>query len=235
MDTQSAAPSLARSLGTVPRLSAEDEGRLARLARSGDLAARAELIRCNVPLAIKLASGAFRSYRAKHGEDLVSGAVVGLIQGVDHFDPDRGNRVSTAVRQWVLRGIGLTIKQEAHTIRVPVHLFGDRSHRLAPMADAALACRPVGYAGIPADEDPISHAVTTEEEEVDFEDRAVLVRESVARLEPRLAQVVSLRFGLDGRPPLTFKAIGEAVGLSHTMVHTLHKRAMVELRHMIAG
>ena len=66
----------------------------------------------------------------------------------------------------------------------------------------------------------------------------VCTRESVARLREALAacltdqerQVVSLRYGLDGRPPRRQRQVAEATGISRSYVSRIEKRALEKLR-----
>ncbi len=53
------------------------------------------------------------------------------------------------------------------------------------------------------------------------------VRELVAQLPSGLRRVVVWRYGLDGRPPRTFAAIGRVLGVSRQRVHQLHQAALV--------
>ena len=71
-----------------------EEQRLARAWRDkGDRAARDRLILCHKPLVCKIAS----KYRIPglSSEDLINEGFIGLIEAVDKFNPDRGNRLST--------------------------------------------------------------------------------------------------------------------------------------------
>jgi RNA polymerase sigma factor (sigma-70 family) len=53
----------------------------------------------------------------------------------------------------------------------------------------------------------------------------------VRRLPLRLQLVVVARYGLDGRPPIIYRQIGAALGLSGERARQLHTEALVWLRH----
>jgi RNA polymerase sigma factor (sigma-70 family) len=53
----------------------------------------------------------------------------------------------------------------------------------------------------------------------------------VRRLPRRLQQVVAARYGLDGSPPVIYRQIGAALGLSGERARQLHTEALVWLRH----
>lgn len=53
----------------------------------------------------------------------------------------------------------------------------------------------------------------------------------VARLPRPLDYVIITRYGLDGRPPQTFAAIGQALGVTRQRAHQLHTEAIFWLAH----
>jgi RNA polymerase sigma factor (sigma-70 family) len=55
--------------------------------------------------------------------------------------------------------------------------------------------------------------------------------ELVGRLPDRLHQVIVARYGLEGQPPRTLKAIGAEVGLTGERVRQLQQEALAWLRH----
>jgi RNA polymerase primary sigma factor len=104
----------------APRLTAAEEVRLARSARSGDAKAREQLIEANVPLVVGIA----RRYRCEgmEFEDLVQEGILGLIAAVDRFDPDRGCRFGTYATHWIRQAIGRAVLYQGHLIRLPDHV-----------------------------------------------------------------------------------------------------------------
>jgi RNA polymerase primary sigma factor len=55
-------------------------------------------------------------------EDLVSFGTVGLLQGLDKFDPEKGRKLSTYVTWWIRQAIGRGIAEESRVIDLPVHI-----------------------------------------------------------------------------------------------------------------
>ena len=53
---------------------------------------------------------------------------------------------------------------------------------------------------------------------------------ALAHLPPRLRELLVLRFGLDGRPPLTLEEVGAEIGVTRERVRQLEARALRELR-----
>jgi RNA polymerase primary sigma factor len=56
----------------------------------------------------------------------------------------------------------------------------------------------------------------------------------LAMLEPREADIIRLRFGLDGRDPLTLEQVGEQIGITRERVRQLQEEALRDLRKKMA-
>ena len=80
-------------------LSAEEERELGRRYRAGDQAAGQALVASNLRFAIKVA----RSYRSPglRMSDLIQEASLGLMKGVERFDPERGIRLISFAVWWI--------------------------------------------------------------------------------------------------------------------------------------
>ena len=64
------------------------------------------------------------------------------------------------------------------------------------------------------------------EEDVDLR----LLRQAVAELPAREKQIVTMRFGLDGKPEQTQKEVAQLMGISQSYISRLEKRIMEKLR-----
>ena len=60
--------------------------------------------------------------------------------------------------------------------------------------------------------------------------QAVELRDALARLEPRLREVLERRFGLSGSNPQTLEHIGKELGITRERVRQLETRALKQLR-----
>lgn len=97
----------------------------------------------------------------------------------------------------------------------------------------------------PVGEDPERSLRVTDllaDERTPTPDAALSLRDdidAVARflhaLEPRQAQILRMRYGLDHRPPLTLKQIGERIGLTRERVRQLELQALKTLHRLIEG
>ncbi|MFR7485201.1 MAG: sigma-70 family RNA polymerase sigma factor [Acutalibacter sp.] len=57
-----------------------------------------------------------------------------------------------------------------------------------------------------------------------------LLRQALERLEPREKQIITLRFGLDGRQERTQKEVADQLGISQSYISRLEKRIIHRLR-----
>lgn len=103
-----------------PLLTAEDEIRLGRLCRQGDLQSKNRMIVSNLRLVVKIARGYHN--RGMPFLDLVEEGNLGLIRAVEKFDPERGFRFSTYATWWIRQAIERGIMNHGHTVGLPIHI-----------------------------------------------------------------------------------------------------------------
>ena len=77
----------------------------------------------------------------------------------------------------------------------------------------------------PPDTQALSQAQTRRQEA----ERAML-RRAVDRLSPREKKIMTMRFGLDGRPERTQKEVADQLGISQSYISRLEKRIIHRLR-----
>jgi RNA polymerase primary sigma factor len=85
--------------------------------------ARATLVRHNMRLVVSIAKRYLPS--AGHAftlEDLISLGCVGLLRGIDRFDPAKSHKLSTYATWWIRQAISRGIAEEGRVIDLPVHL-----------------------------------------------------------------------------------------------------------------
>ncbi|MDQ3815291.1 MAG: sigma-70 family RNA polymerase sigma factor [Armatimonadota bacterium] len=117
----------AHHMSHIPLLSADEEKRLARLARSGtpeeQVAARQKLVESNWRLVVHIA----RRYTGRSTLpllDIVQEGIIGLMRAVERFDPCREQRLSTYATWWIRQSINRAIADQARSMRLPGHLYG---------------------------------------------------------------------------------------------------------------
>ncbi len=105
-------------------LTPEREHALAVLKESDDpeqaAKAREMLIRKNLRLVINIA----KKYtgRGLSIHDLIQEGNMGLMKGIQRFDPDRGFKLSTFATWWIRQAVTRALADQARVIRVPVHM-----------------------------------------------------------------------------------------------------------------
>lgn len=100
-----------------------EEAELITRAQRGDRPAQERLINANLRLIYRIA----RRYRCRSysHEDLVQEGIVGLMQAIDRWDPERGCRLSTYAVHWIRQAIARAVEQNDRLIHVPLQATVD--------------------------------------------------------------------------------------------------------------
>jgi len=106
-----------------PLLSPEEERALAERIRRGDAEARTRMIESNLRLVVKVAKRYL--FRGLPFSDLIEEGNIGLIKAVERFSPAKKNRFSTYAVWWIRQSIERALANQAHLIRLPVHVSSD--------------------------------------------------------------------------------------------------------------
>ena len=119
-ETKSALTLYMRDAVEVPLLTIAEENALAARIKRGDMAAREHMIRANLRLVVKIA----RDYDGFGLPllDLINEGNIGLMKGVERFDPAKGGKLSTYSSWWIKQSIKRALANQSKTIRLPVHL-----------------------------------------------------------------------------------------------------------------
>jgi RNA polymerase primary sigma factor len=110
-----------REIGQVKLLTPAEEVTLARRIKRGDKAARDQMITANLRLVVKMA----RDYQGMGLPllDLINEGNIGLIKGVQRFDPRKGAKLSSYAAWWIKQAIRRALSNTSKTIRLPVHVM----------------------------------------------------------------------------------------------------------------
>src|SRR5207302_4587148 len=191
--------------------------------RAGDAAARCALIERFAQLATRIARGMNVPVGAVAGpDDLESAALIGLIDAVDRFDPDRGVpfagyatlRIRGAVLDEVRRvdDLGRADRRRQREAQAQ----GVEGSRIATVSLDDLIER--GYGG-EEQQDEVA-------ERYEAEDLRMRVRSAMACLPPRQREVLERYYG----DSLTLREAGLRMGISEARACQLHGRAIQNLR-----
>ena len=107
-------------INKYPKLTGEENKKLAILAQNGDLEAREKLINCNLRLVVYVAFKYKDIIKHLQIMDIIQEGVVGLFEAIEKYDPERGAFSSCAVI-WIKRNIRLAISNSDREIRIPTH------------------------------------------------------------------------------------------------------------------
>ena len=119
-----------REIGQVELLTPEQEILLAKRIQKGDEAAREHMIKANLRLVVKIA----RDYEGMGLPllDLINEGNIGLMKGVERFNPAKGAKLSTYAALWIKQAVRRALGNQSKTIRLPVHVVDKMAHiRLA--------------------------------------------------------------------------------------------------------
>jgi len=115
-----------REIGRVKLLTPAEEIRLARLVRRGNKRAREQMITANLRLVVKIA----HDYEGLGLPllDLINEGNIGLMKGVERFNPRKGAKLSTYSSWWIRQSILRALANQSKTIRLPVHVVDKVAH-----------------------------------------------------------------------------------------------------------
>ncbi len=114
---------------TVEHLGEGEELRLLRRLASGDQEARRQLIEAHLGMVSALARRYARRWDVPL-EDLLQEGALALVQAVDHYDPDRGMKLSTYATWWVKQAIKRAAMAQNRPVRIPERLW-ERAEELS--------------------------------------------------------------------------------------------------------
>ena len=196
-----------------PPLKGAEEQRALEGLENGDEEQKQRLIAHNLRLVVYIARRFENT--GVNLEDLISIGTIGLIKAIGTYRRDKNIRLATYASRCIENEILMHIRKISNqkteiSLEEPINMDGEGNELL--LSDI-----------LGTDDDVVSRAL---EEDVDL----CCLRQALARLPQREKEIVTMRFGLEGRQELTQKEVAQQMGISQSYISRLEKRIMVRLR-----
>ena len=200
--------------GSFPRpLKAEEERMYLERMAQGDLEARNILIEHNLRLVVYIA----RRFENTgiNIEDLISIGTIGLIKAINTYQPAKNIKLATYASRCIENEILMHLRKTANlksevSFDEPLNTDWDGNELLLSDilgTESDLVMKPI-------------------EADVDRQ----LLSDALEKLEDREREIITLRFGLDGRPERTQKEVADRLGISQSYISRLEKRIIQRLK-----
>ena len=196
-----------------PPLRGEEEKRAIEALSRGEETAKQTLVEHNLRLVVYIARR-FDGDRTNL-EDLISIGTIGLMKAIGTYRADRNIKLATYASRCIENEILMHLRKIANqkaevSSDEPINLDGEGNELL--LSDI------LGTA-----EDDIQRPLEADAE-------VMVLRQALTELPQREQEIVSMRFGLDGRKELTQKEVAQKMGISQSYISRLEKRILGKLR-----
>ena len=198
----------------LPPLTQQEERECVSRMKDGSLEAKHTLVERNM----RLVAHIVKKYQNvdEETEELISIGTIGLIKAVDSYNDAKGSRLATYAARCIDNELLMHLRSKRKTSR-EVSLYEpvgtDKEGNQIRLLD------------ICESEDP------DVVEEMDLKWRVSPLREMLPRLlHGRELEIITLRYGLDGKNPLTQREIAGSIGISRSYVSRIEKKALAQLR-----
>ena len=193
----------------------EEENALERL-RDGDESAKALLIERN----LRLVAHIVKKYYTPNtdNDDLISVGTIGLIKGINSFKPDKNVKLATYCARCIENEILMYFrgnKKQNSEISFDDPIDTDNEGNLLTLMD------------IIAVEDTIIDDIDTKNKLLK------LVKELKRMPQSREKEILILRYGLNGKRPLTQREVAKKLNISRSYVSRIEKRILEELKGLL--
>lgn len=191
-------------------LSTEEEKMYLQKLKDGDEEARNILIERN----LRLVAHVCKKYASTKVEqdDLISIGTIGLIKGINSFEPTKNVKLSTYVSRCIDNEILMhlrTTKKISAEVSLEDPIGKDKDDNTVTLQDV------------------LENSEKNIEDEVDLKIKIKKLYEKMKKvLKDREKLIIELRFGLDGNKPRTQNQIAEMMGISRSYVSRIETKAI---------
>ena len=184
---------------------------------AGDLEARNLLVEHNLRLVAHIVK---KYYQNDDTDDLISIGSIGLIKGINTYRPDKGVRLASYASRCIENEILMYFRSRRKSA-------GDLS--LSEALDTDGEGSGLNLMDVVSSDEDLA-------DQIGGKELCESLRVCVERcLDEREGRIIRLRYGLDGRKPLTQLETAGRLGISRSYVSRLEKRALEKLRAAIEG
>ncbi|MFR0823394.1 MAG: RNA polymerase sporulation sigma factor SigK [Clostridia bacterium] len=194
-------------------LSIEEEKQYLEQMKQGDEEARNVLIERN----LRLVAHVCKKYSSTNvdPDDLISIGTIGLIKGINSFEPSKNVKLSTYVSRCIDNEILMHLrstKKLGAEVSLEDPIGKDKDDNTVTLQDV------------------LENNEKNIEDEVDLKIKVKRLYDKIKQvLKDREKTIIELRFGLDGRKPKTQNQIAEMMGISRSYVSRIETKAIGKL------
>lgn len=196
-------------------LSMKEEKECLEKIQEGDAQAKDKLIKHNLRLVAHIIKKYYSNYSEQ--EDLISVGTIGLIKGVNSFDPTKGTRLATYAARCIENEILMYFRSRKKSsqdvyINDPIDIDSEGN----PLTLMDIICMSDNIA-----------------DDLDLKIKSEQLLEYVGRLsDVREKNIIIMRYGLFDRVPMTQREIANMLGISRSYVSRIEKKALQRLKKM---
>ncbi len=195
-------------------LSAKEEKMYIEKMALGDIDAKNKLIEHNLRLVVHIAKK--YSSGVRDNEDLISLGTIGLIKGINSFNPSKGTRLATYAARCIENEILMLMranKKSQGEVSLNDPIGTDKEGNQILLMDI-----------IGADEEDVIR-------EIDTKEKIKRLYYNIENLlDNREKEIIKLRYGIIDGNPRTQSEIAEEMGISRSYVSRIEKKAIQKLR-----
>lgn len=252
-------------INKIPLLTAEQELELIKKVASGSKSAKNKLVEANLRFVVKTAKEYMN--RGIEFEDLIDEGNAGLMQAINHFDPNAGVKFISYAVWWIRQSIMKALYEYGHEIRLPMNranelvniekarkMIGENKTENEQVIEISnilglekevvrnlmnvsreMKSLDTPMSNTDSSSDTIGDLISDNryknpETEVIEESLHNDIEEALSNLSEKEEKILRLRYGLNGREPMSLKEVGDEIGLTKERIRQIEKHAISTIR-----
>lgn len=198
-------------------LEPEEEKRLFKLFKAGDIDAKNKLIHHNLRLVTHIVK---KFSSAGEADDLISVGTIGLIKGINTYQEGKGSQLSTYAARCIENEILMllrTTKKHKQVASLSETLGTDKDGNQIELMDV-----------IASDEEELEDTIS---KSIMHDKMCEIINRNLTEREQ---QIIKLRYGIGGTSPLPQREVAIKLGISRSYISRLEKKAMQIIKEKVA-